>query len=74
MTLENGILGKTSYPMPIRKRNKVTERAGVNFVQSVVESNSSIFKEIAQQHDYGHDAFILLTEDGNTPLFRGQQK
>ncbi len=48
--------------MPIRKANIITERAGVNYVCGVVESNNSIFKEVDQRHDYGHDAFVLLVE------------
>ena len=48
--------------MPIRKRSSATERLGVNYVRSIVEENNSVFKEIAQQHDYGHDAFVLLVE------------
>ena len=48
--------------MPIRKANSITERLGVNFVRGVVELNNSIFKEIDQRHDYGHDAFVLLVE------------
>jgi hypothetical protein len=48
--------------MPIRKYNIVTERAGVNYVRAVVESNNSVFKEQDTRHDYGHDAFVLLVE------------
>jgi homoserine acetyltransferase len=48
--------------MPVRKKNTITERAGVNYVRSVVEANNSVFKEIDRQHDYGHDAFVLLVE------------
>ncbi len=48
--------------MPIRKRTSAIEREGVNYVRTIVEANNSIFKEMAQQHDYGHDAFVLLVE------------
>src|SRR5665213_1815134 len=48
--------------MPIRKLNTVTERAGVNYVRDVVETNNSIFKEQDVRHDYGHDAFVLLVD------------
>ena len=47
--------------MPIRQRNLITERAGVNYVREVVEANNSVFKEM-NQYDYGHDAFVLLVE------------
>jgi hypothetical protein len=48
--------------MPIRKQNMATERAGVNYVRALVEENNSVFKEIDQRSDYGHDAFVLLVE------------
>jgi hypothetical protein len=48
--------------MPIRKLNAVMERAGVNYVRGVVESNNSVFKEQDLRYDYGHDAFVLLVE------------
>jgi len=48
--------------MPTRKLNSVTERAGVNYVQRVVEANNSVFEEKDLRHDYGHDAFVLLVE------------
>ncbi|MBO9102292.1 MULTISPECIES: DUF4365 domain-containing protein [Rhizobium] len=44
--------------------NLTTERAGVNFVRIAVESAGSLFKEINLQHDYGHDATIMLVIDG----------
>lgn len=45
--------------------NLVTERAGVNFARSVVEGAGSLFKEINLQHDFGHDATIVLVVDGH---------
>jgi hypothetical protein len=48
--------------MPIRKKSSITERAGVNYIRGVVEANNSVFKEMDQQYDYGHDAFVLLVE------------
>jgi hypothetical protein len=48
--------------MPLRKASSATERAGINYVRNLVEANNSIFKEMNQQHDYGHDAFVLLVE------------
>lgn len=56
-----GVIAK-SPPMPIRKLNSVTERAGVNYIRGVVEANNSVFKEQDLRHDYGHDAFVLLVE------------
>lgn len=44
--------------------NLVTERAGINFVRTAVEGAGSLFKEINLQHDYGHDATIMLVKDG----------
>lgn len=44
--------------------NVITERAGVNFVRSVVEGAGCLFKEINLQHDFGHDATIVLVVDG----------
>jgi hypothetical protein len=44
--------------------NLVTERAGINYVRAVVEASGSLFKEINLQHDFGHDATILLVIDG----------
>lgn len=46
------------------RANLVTERAGVNHARAVVEGAGSIFKEINFQHDYGHDASIMLVVDG----------
>ncbi len=48
--------------MPIRRRTNATERMGVAFVRSVVETANSVFKEIDRAHDYGHDAFALLVD------------
>lgn len=44
--------------------NLITERAGVNFVRSVVESAGCLLKEINLQHDFGHDATMMLVGDG----------
>lgn len=44
--------------------NLVTERAGINHVRAVVEGAGCLFKEINLQHDFGHDATILLVVDG----------
>ena len=46
------------------RANLVTERSGVNHARTVVEAAGSIFKEINLQHDYGHDATIMLVVDG----------
>lgn len=45
--------------------NLVTERAGVNYVRSIVEGAGSFFKEINLQHDVGQDATIVLVVDGH---------
>lgn len=46
------------------RRNLPIERAGVNFVHGIVEEAGCLFKEINLQHDFGHDATILLVIDG----------
>lgn len=49
--------------------NRNIERQGVNAVQEFFERNNSIFQEIAQQNDYGKDAYIDLTQgDYVSPL------
>lgn len=55
-------MSKEPFPLPIRKLNTVTERAGVNYVRNAVEVNNCVFKEQDLRHDYGHDAFVLLVE------------
>ena len=49
--------------MPKRKTSNKTERIGVNFVRSIIEGENCVFKEIHREHDYGHDAFVLLVEN-----------
>lgn len=46
------------------RSNTMVERAGVNFVRSVVEGAGSIFKEVNLQHDFGHDATIVPVVNG----------
>lgn len=51
--------------MPKRLQTTITERAGVNFVRTLVESQRSIFHEIEGRNDYGNDAIIqLVRPDG----------
>ncbi|MEG3088535.1 DUF4365 domain-containing protein [Sphingomonas sp. PB4P5] len=45
------------------RSNLATERSGVNFVRKVVEDTGCLFKEINLQHDFGHDATIVLVID-----------
>jgi hypothetical protein len=45
--------------------NLITERAGVNFVRSVVEGAGNLFKEINLQHDFGQDATMVLVVGGH---------
>lgn len=45
--------------------NLITERAGVNFVRTVVEGAGCLLKEINLQHDFGHDATMMLVVDGH---------
>ena len=44
--------------------NLITERAGVNYVRSVVEGAGCLLKEINLQHGFGHDATMMLVVDG----------
>ncbi|WP_083463217.1 DUF4365 domain-containing protein [Prosthecomicrobium hirschii] len=44
--------------------NLVTERAGVNYVRDVVEGAGCLLKEINLQHDFGHDATMMLVVNG----------
>jgi hypothetical protein len=46
------------------RSNLTTERAGVNYVRTVVEGAGSLFKEISLQHDFGQDATMVLVVDG----------
>lgn len=46
------------------RANFVTERLGVNHARTVVERAGSLFKEINLQHDFGHDATIVLVVNG----------
>lgn len=46
------------------RNNLITERAGINYARVVVEGAGCLFKEINLQHDFGHDASILLVLDG----------
>lgn len=48
-----------------KKANSVTEREGVNYVRTIVESANCIFHEIHQENDYGNDAFLELVENNN---------
>lgn len=45
--------------------NLVAERSGVNYARTVVEGAGCLFKEINLQHDYGHDATMMLVVDGH---------
>lgn len=48
-----------------KKESTVTEREGINYVRTVVESSNCIFHSINQENDYGNDAFLELVENGN---------
>jgi hypothetical protein len=48
-----------------KKLSSATERLGVNFVRTVVESANCIFQEIDRQNDFGNDALIQLVEGEN---------
>lgn len=47
----------------VRHPNKVTERAGVNYIQTVVEQANSVFNPIHQENDLGIDCYIDFTID-----------
>lgn len=46
------------------RSNFTTERLGLNYARNVVEGAGSIFKETNLQHDYGHDATVMLVTNG----------
>ncbi len=48
--------------MPTRKTTNATERKGVNFIRKLFEDANCVFKEVNKEHDYGHDAFVLLVD------------
>jgi hypothetical protein len=49
----------------LRTRDNITtERAGINHARLVVEGAGCLFKEINLQHDFGHDATVLIVLDG----------
>jgi len=48
--------------MPTRKTTNTTERKGVNFIRKLFEDANCVFKEVNKEHDYGHDAFVLLVD------------
>jgi hypothetical protein len=43
---------------------RITSREGVNAAQAFFERNGCIFQEIAQQNDFGKDAYVDLGEGG----------
>jgi hypothetical protein len=55
--------------MPIRKITNATERKGVNFIRRLFEDANCVFKEVSKEHDYGHDAFVLIVDgESVTPI------
>lgn len=48
-----------------KKESTITDREGINYVRTVVESANCIFHEIHQENDYGNDAFLELVENYN---------
>lgn len=46
------------------RANFPTEREGVNYARSVVERSGCLFKETNLQHDFGHDATIVVVVKG----------
>lgn len=47
------------------RRNRVTERAGVNAARTFFESQEQVFQEIELSNDYGKDAYIDFTVNKN---------
>ncbi len=45
-----------------KKKSSAVERAGVNYVRSVVEQANCIFHEIETRNDFGNDAFLELVD------------
>jgi hypothetical protein len=48
---------------------RITSRKGVNAAQAFFESHGCVFQEVAQQNDFGKDAYVDITREGIiTPL------
>lgn len=54
--------------MPRRLNTTTTERAGVNYVAALVESQGSLFHEIDGRNDYGNDGIIQLVRSSGEVL------
>jgi len=52
-----------------RSINKVVERSGIRYVQSVIEDTNCIFQEIAQSNDQGNDCYIEFISDNVATSF-----
>jgi hypothetical protein len=52
-----------------RSPNKVTERSGIAFVQSIVEKANCIFEHISLENDVGNDCFIEFFTDNIATSF-----
>lgn len=48
-----------------RKQTKATERAGINYVRTIVENHNCIFQEIDLGNDVGNDAYIEFIQGEN---------
>jgi hypothetical protein len=44
--------------------NRIVAREGVNATQALFESMGCVFQEVAQQNDFGKDAYVEIVEDG----------
>lgn len=50
--------------LPRVRQTRKAERAAVNAVRSLLEAHDLVFQEVDQSNDYGKDAYVDLTVDG----------
>ena len=50
--------------MPRVRQTRKAERAAVNAVRTLLEAHDLVFQEVEQSNDYGKDAYVDLTVDG----------
>jgi Domain of unknown function (DUF4365) len=48
--------------VPKRRKNRITERAGVNAARTLFESSGYVFQEVDLGNDYGKDAYVDLVD------------
>jgi hypothetical protein len=51
--------------LPRVRQTRRPERAAVNAVRTLLEAQDMVFQEVSQDNDYGKDAYVDLTVDGD---------